>query len=98
MDGLIILQPYARMILDGEKQYEYRKYKPPTDKINVPIYLISEKKVHGEIAIGDFKYNQIRHNWFWYIRILKKYKKPKSYNYKNGQQIWVKDVILDGED
>jgi len=96
MDGLIVLKPYARMIIDGEKKFEYRKYKPPSDKIYVPIYLISEKKVLGIITITNVKYNQIRHIYFWYIKILKKYRKPKYFNYKNGQQIWAKDVILDG--
>ena len=96
MDGLIVLQPYARLIIEGTKKFEYRKYKPPTDKVYIPIYLISEKKVLGEITITDSRYNQIRHNYFWYIKVLKKYKRPKYYNYKNGAQIWVKDVIVDG--
>ena len=81
--------------MSGEKKYEFRNYKPPKDKISIPIYLISEKKVLGKIAITSYKYNQIKHLYFWTIMVLKKYPKPKSYNYKNGAQIWVKDVKID---
>lgn len=98
MDGLIVLQPYARLIAEGEKKYEFRNYKPPKDKIGVQLYLITEKKIIAEFMITGAKYNQIRHTYFWYLRVLKKYPKPKSYNYKNGQQIWVKDVVINGED
>jgi len=92
MDGLIVLQPYAKLIISGEKKYELRNYKPPADKIGKPIYIISEKKVLGEIAITSYRYNQVRHVFFWTIQLLKKYPKAKSYNYKNGAQIWIKDV------
>jgi predicted transcriptional regulator len=95
MDGLIVLQPFASLIINGEKKWEFRSYKTPADKISRPIYLISEKKVLGEIAIRSCRYNQVKHNYFWSIQVLMKYVKPKSYNYKNGAQIWVKDVEID---
>ena len=94
MDGLIILQPFATLIITGGKKWENRKYKPPADKISKPIYLLSEKKILGEIAIDSCRYNQIKHNYIWSIQVLKKYSKPKSYNHKNGSQIWVKDIEI----
>lgn len=95
MDGLIVLQPFANLIITGGKKWELRNYKPPADKISIPIYLLSEKKVLGEIVINSCRYSQVKHNYFWIIQVLKKYPKPKSYNHKNGAQIWVRDVEID---
>lgn len=51
MDGLIINQPYANMIIKEEKKWELRNRKPPSNKINSEIYLLSKGNMLGTIKI-----------------------------------------------
>ncbi len=55
LDGLIIRQPYADMIIRGRKKREYRNIKPPKSKINRNLFLLSEGVVLGIIKITEYK-------------------------------------------
>lgn len=94
MDGLIIDPPFAKLIINGDRKYDFRKSKPPNDKIGVPLYLIADDFVIGEIMISQCRYNQIKHSYYWEYLVMKKYPKPKKITaiFKNGD--WGNDVKL----
>ena len=94
MDAILVELPFAKLIINGEKKYDFRKLKPPTDKIGVALYLIANDFVIGEIMITSCRYNQIKHSYYWQYQIIKKYQKPKKITsiVKNGD--WGKDVEL----
>ncbi len=92
MDGIIIEQPFAKMIICGQKRFDFRKYKP-TDKIGKPIFLITENKVIGEIMIVNSRYNQIKHSYYWEFAVVKKYPKPKKFRARVDGE-WVAEVKI----
>ena len=55
MDGLIVNEPYASMIIERKKKWELRSRKPPEDKIKNKIGLLSQGKMLGTIEITDSK-------------------------------------------
>ena len=67
MDGLIVNQPYANLIIDGKKKWELRTRKPPTDKINSEVYLLSAGKMLGTIKItnteGPLGIDELKNNY-----------------------------------
>ena len=94
MDGMIIELPFAKLIINREKKYDFRKSKPPNDKIGVQLYLIADDFVIGEFMITSCRYNQIKHSYYWQYQIIKKYQKSKKIISisKNGD--WGNDVML----
>jgi hypothetical protein len=54
MDGLIVRQPFARLIIEGRKDWEIRSRKPPKNKTGREIYLLSEGEALGKIKIVSF--------------------------------------------
>ena len=69
MEGLIIKQPYAEMVINGEKEWELRSKRPPHKKLKKIIYLLSSGKALGKICIDthwttdieNLKSNQEKH-------------------------------------
>ena len=55
MDGLIVNQPYANLIINGQKQWELRHRPPPKSKIGSAVYLLSNCKILGKIIIQSSK-------------------------------------------
>ena len=53
MDGLIVKQPYAGMIIDGSKTWELRNRHAPKNKIGVTIFLLSQCYSLGIIRITE---------------------------------------------
>jgi len=53
MDGLIIKQPYASMVIEGEKEWELRSKTPPPNKIKNDLFLLSLGFAFGKIKIVD---------------------------------------------
>lgn len=51
MEGLIVKQPYAKLIIDGKKEWELRSRCPPSKKLSKELYLLSSGKVLGKIKI-----------------------------------------------
>lgn len=51
MEGLIVKQPYAELIINGEKEWELRNRCPPSKKLSKELYLLSSGKVLGKIKI-----------------------------------------------
>ena len=51
MDGLIVKQPYADMIIDGTKAWELRNRSPPKGKIGTDIFLPSRCHALGVIKL-----------------------------------------------
>ncbi len=51
MEGLIVKQPFAEMIIDGKKEWELRSRCPPSKKLGKDLYLLSSGKVLGKIQI-----------------------------------------------
>ncbi|GEM_PF-4205577 len=94
MDGIIIDPPIAKLIINGERKYDFRKSKPPNDKKGVPLYLITDDFVLGEIMITLARYNQLKHCYYWEYRVMKKYPKSKKIIniFKNGD--WGKDIDI----
>ena len=96
-DGLLMEQPFAAMIADGKKVTEYRDSKPPDDKLNVPIYILSKGKVYAKVIITSYfknSGNYARHGFDWNLKLVEKYKQPLRYEHPKGAQKWVKAVTL----
>ena len=51
MDGLIVKQPYADMLIDGTKTWELRNRLPPKNKIDADIFLLSRCHALGVIRL-----------------------------------------------
>ena len=96
MNGLIVLEPYATDLINGDKEFEYRNRKPPNHQMHVPIYLLSGGHILGTIKITG--YGLLNHNtrnnqsFYWRIKVMYKLKIRKKYNHPNGAQVWVKNV------
>ncbi|MDE2588660.1 MAG: ASCH domain-containing protein [Patescibacteria group bacterium] len=54
MEGLIVKQPYASLIIEGEKEWEIRSRSPPKDKINKEVLLLSSGFALGKVKITNF--------------------------------------------
>ena len=54
MDGIVVLEPYATMIIDGQKSLELRSRRPPASKVGKRIYLLSSGEVLGIVRITSF--------------------------------------------
>ena len=55
MNGFIVKQPYANMIINEEKTWELRNRIPPRHHINKNIFLLSKGYILGIIRILDYK-------------------------------------------
>lgn len=93
-EGIIKDSLFAKMIINGQKKYDYRKHKPPLDKIGTPLYLITNRKIIGEIMITSCNYNQIKHAFFWEFAVLKKYPKAIKYRKLTDKGEWATEVML----
>ena len=51
MDGLIVKQPFANLIIDGKKKWELRGRPIPKNKIGNNVLLLSKGNILGEITI-----------------------------------------------
>jgi len=91
MDGLIVRQPFADQIINGEKRFEYRDYRPPKNKMNQLLYLLSEGKAIGLVRIIDVQTRE--DNYAWKISVDTKFENRGLYDH-SGQIIWVKKVIF----
>lgn len=95
MNGLMIENPFGQMIIDGEKKYDLRKLKVPEGNVGVPLYIITNERVLGEIMITECRYNQIKHSFFWKFAVLKKYKKTKKIIKQSSRTgDWVSDLVV----
>ena len=87
--------PFGQMVINREKTFDFRKTKTPANKQGVPLLLITDGKVLGEIIITKCGYSQTKHTYYWQLTVLKKYqeiKKVKKQSSQNGE--WVSDVIV----
>lgn len=88
-------QPFGKMVIDGIKSYDSRNVKVKADKQGVPLFLISDGMVLGEMMITKCVYNQTRHSFYWQYAVLKKYKKIKKVKQQSSQiGEWISDVIV----
>ena len=51
MDGLIVKQPFADLIIDGKKQWELRSRPIPKNKIGSEVLLLSKGSILGRITL-----------------------------------------------
>jgi ASCH domain len=54
MDGLIVLEPYATMIIEGQKSWELRSRRPSSSRLGKGIYLLSSGEILGVIRIKSY--------------------------------------------
>ena len=54
MDGLIVKKPYAKLIIDGKKEWELRSKCPPAKNLRKDLYLLSSGKILGKIRIDSY--------------------------------------------
>ena len=92
MNGLIVLEPYATQIINGEKESELRYRIPPKQYQQTIIYLLTGGYILGRIKITGFGWDDYQGTYYWRIKVITKYKNRKKYNHPNGAQVWVKDV------
>jgi len=79
MNGIFMETPFAKLVLRGEKKWDFKKLKPPNGRIGKPLYLICDEGIIGEIMIPSYKYNQVKHSYYLEFFILKRYESPKQY-------------------
>ena len=64
MDGLIVNQPFANLIIRKKKRWELRTKRPPAKKINLEVYLLSQGYMLGRIKIknidGPLKFTELK--------------------------------------
>ena len=89
--GIIILQPFANRIINGQKRNEYRNKPIPKHYLNIPLFLLSEGKILGIIRFIGCKITSFN-GYSWKVRVLEKYQEPVKYQHKNGCQVWVRNV------
>lgn len=92
MYGFIICQPHADRIINGIKKQEFRSRR--TTKLNIPVYLLSDKKCLGIIEFTKcYKTNKHKkYDYAWDVTVIEKFTKPKKYIHLLGAQIWIKNV------
>lgn len=76
MNGLIVKQPFAGLIIEGSKTWELRSRSPPNEKLNQELYLLSSGSVLGKIKIID--------NW---ITSKKELKQNKEKHWSDTQYL-----------
>ena len=54
MDGIVVLEPYATLVIDGKKSLELRSRRPPASKVGKQIYLLSSGEILGIVRITSF--------------------------------------------
>lgn len=96
MNGLIVEFPFGKLIIEGKRKYVFRRIKPSSIRLGVPIYLISGEKVLGEIIISNCKYNQVKHSYYVGFTIIKKYKNPKRIEDMIELGDWANEVKVNG--
>jgi len=94
-DGLIIRQPYADQIMNGEKRIEYRKKKLPDDKRFIDVYVLSEGHVLGTVSFDNCFDNE--NGYSWHIRRHSKFPEPKRYIHPKGARVWIRGVVMNGK-
>lgn len=66
MDGLIVNEPFASMIIEGKKTWELRNRLLPTKRQGKEFYLLSKGRALGTVrflySIGPLSRNQITQN------------------------------------
>ena len=90
LQGFIVRQPYSGKIINGIKKQEFRNFK--TNKLNQPVYLLSEGLVLGKIMFTGIKENNQEWKYAWNVKVIKKFARPWRYAHPLGTQRWVKDV------
>ncbi len=91
-DGLIVKQPYANEIINGDKTIEYRAKALPDAKRFIDIYILSGGKILGTanfdtcVISEDGKYE-------WHIRRVHKFDEPKPYIHPKGARVWILGVV-----
>lgn len=95
MDGLIVRQPFARRLVNGQKKIEYRSSKLPRMKRNRRIYILTTVDAGQEI-LGSVSFTKCigdTNNGFeWHVESPRKFNKPRKYIPKAGAIVWINDV------
>jgi len=92
LNGLIVLEPHATKIINGEKEFEFRYRNPPKQYQQTIIYLLTGGYILGRIKIIGFGWDEYQGAYYWRIKVITKYKTRKKYNHPNGAQVWVKNI------
>ncbi len=90
-DGLIVKQPYANEIINGEKTVEYRAKKLPDDKRFIDVYILSEGHILGTVSFD--KCDEFKDGFEWHIRRVSKLPQPIKYIHPKGARVWIREVV-----
>ena len=91
-DGLIVKQPYADEIINGEKTIEYRAKALPDDKKFIDVYILSSGHILGTASFD--KSTQTEDGRFeWHIRRVSKLPQPIKYIHPKGARVWIRGVV-----
>ena len=90
MDGLIVKQPFAKKLVRGIKEYEYRSKPLPKMKTNVKILILNSGNVLGYVVFDgdDFEDGLYK----WHVLESKEFSPYMKYRHKNGCVIWINNV------
>ncbi|MEM0443452.1 MAG: ASCH domain-containing protein [Candidatus Caldarchaeum sp.] len=110
MDGLIVKQPYAGLIISGRKKWEMRLWPPPAGKLGRKVYLLSGGYALGVVKVvgvrGPLSRSSVvrlrryhlgastRYRYGWVLKVVKRFNKPLKYRHPHGAVVWVRNVEL----
>lgn len=93
--GIIILEPYASMIMEGSKHLEYRRKHLPKHYTNVPLFLLCKGRIYGIIKfVKELTELHFRDHFAWEIEVIDNWVDRPKYNHPNGAQVWVRNVNI----
>ena len=91
-DGLIVKQPYANEIMNGEKTIEYRAKALPDDKRFIDVYILSKGHILGTASFDDCVQSEDG-RYEWHIRRVRKLPQPIKYIHPKGARVWIRGVV-----
>lgn len=92
MDGLIVKEPFATLLVQGKKKFEYRSYPIPQKHIGNPVLILTPcsngYRIAGQVTF--YPSNQGDETW----RVIDPLESTQllSYKPKRGCIIWINNV------
>lgn len=92
MRGLIVREPWASQIVEGQKPVEYRS-RPTNIRGRIGIIAGGSGTVIGEVTLTDCRLPDDAepedYGWEWVLSNPIKYPQPRKYKHPNGAVVWV---------
>lgn len=94
MDGLIVKEPFATLLVTGKKDVELRKKPLPKNKTGVKIFILNKGRILGYVVFQGSFYDDDDELYHYFVQERKQYSPYMKYIHKNGCQIWINNVDI----